>query len=345
MKYKTHNGDLLYMKKIIILLSILIMLPINVNAGAVAKGAGVGIGVNLTVKMVNKNKDKIAAYSVGLITSYAIAKEVSRELAEDIIEIENGGLKYINNPILNELIYRARTNLDRYNVPLMTLIELDWIDGEGKRNLKSDNKIFNDAVIHLTKWADEFIDWESYEKDDKCKDPNSSDALLKEQIYKKIKIEPFMVNTYGTASKTAHKKEVKGDELEHDHIPSDKAVLLFMERKKNVVEFTKKEKETIKRNAITVTIPENLHKDGRTWGGRNKLLKRLDSQDLFIAFWQDYAEHFMNLGSSENRKYKKDGFFGKIDKKIGKEKAREKLKKAMVKHFNLNMELCLYESI
>lgn len=54
---------------------------------------------------------------------------------------------------------------------------------------------------------------------------------------------------------------------------------------------------------------------------------------------------FMNLEFSKNRVYKKDGLFGKRDKKIGREEAREKLIKSMIKHFKLNMELCLYESI
>ena len=328
------------MKKMLLVLSIFMVLPQITNAGVATKTVAVG----LTGKVIYKNKDKIARYAIGLVTSYAMAKEIANQLSDDIIEIENGGLKYVNHPIQEELIYRARTNLDKYNIPLMILIELDWIDRDKKRDIKSDNKLFNDAVIYLTRRADEKLDWNSEDQGEKCKDPNSSDGLLIKKDYKKTEVKPFMVREYGEAISTAQKDNVIGDELEHDHIPSEKAIFLFMERKKNRV-FTLQEKKYMKKNAITITIPENLHKVGRTYKGKNRLLKVLDSQDLFVAFFQDYAEHFMNLEFSKNRIYKKDGLFGKRDKKIGKDKAREKLIKSMIKHLKLNMELCLYESI
>ena len=323
-----------------VLLLILITLPISTYAGIVKKTAIVGV----TGKVIYKNKDDIARYAVRLVTSYKMAQNIAKKLADDIIEVENKGLKYTNYVVKEELIYRARTNIDKYNIPLMTLIELDWIDKEGKRNIKKDNKLFKDAVIYLTKRVDEKVNWNSEDQDNKCKDPNSSDALLKSKKYKKTSVNPFMVSEYGVAISTANEDSVVGDQLEHDHIPSEKAILLFMERKKNRV-FTSKEKQKIKKNAITVTIPEKLHKSGRTYRGKNNLLKDLDSQDLFVAFFQDYAVHFMNLEFSKNRVYKKDSIFGKRDKEIKKEEAREKLIKSMIKHFKLNMELCLYESI
>lgn len=334
------------MKKILILLSILVLLPQVSNAGVKRTVTVVGGGIIL--KHYGKRMVTGAiSLSAGYATHYVMTKLEAKNLSKEYASIYKKEVKSDfskRDEIAEILLNEARTNTGKYNVPLMILDELDWIDSKNKRNIRSDNKIYKEAFDYLLTLAYEDVTMDANEYDNKCKDPNSSDALLLKKSTKKINnLEPFMVDRYQRLSLSEKRK----DKLEHDHIPSDAAVKLYLERKKGLQSGALQEYyRNIRNNAIAIEIPELLHASGRTFKGKNTYQKiELDSRNLLVAFIKDYTKHFLNLQFKKNRTYQKDGAFGMYEKKMKLNKSRSRLIKAMKKHFKLNMELCLYEKI
>ncbi|MGD1524254.1 hypothetical protein [Vibrio harveyi] len=102
-----------------------------------------------------------------------------------------------------------------------------------------------------------------------------------------------------TGSYAALKRfERGGDDLEHDHIPSQKAVKVFLEKKLgSTFSRTSAQYKNITNNASTIEIHKTLHAQGRTWRGRNtKLQITLDSKNLRKATLKDFSYHYMNSG-------------------------------------------------
>lgn len=225
----------------------------------------------------------------------------------------------------------------------MTLDAKGWIDFKNKRNIKNDNKVYKDAFEYMTELAYKSIDMTQEEYSDICSNPNSSDALLIERNYSKLnRVEPFMVSAFQQFDESAP----TGDLIDHDHIPSKASVKLYLKRKKGNVEFSEKELIAIENNAYTIAVPHNLHKKGRTWFYKNnRKLIETDSKNLKVAFFKDYAKHFLNLQFKENRIYKKEGIFGLTERNLKMNKARKRMIKGMQKHFKLNMGVCLFENI
>jgi hypothetical protein len=340
MKHKTHNGDLLYMKKIIILLSILMCSQIT-NAGMVKKAVVGGV--------IYENRLLIGGLVAGYVTNYREANELASEITKRILDEYNNGIKYIHHGIRNELIYRAETNLYKFNVPLMILEKLDWIDKNVKRDIKENNERFKEATTYLTERAGEVVDWSEEKNDKRCSGSNSSDSLLTmvrytSINYPKVNVSPFTVSTYKHLTSSSY-PDYREDELEHDHIPSAQAVVAYLQNKKGRI-LTEKEKKRVATNAIAITIPKQLHEAGRTHSGNNtESLKELDGKDTFVAFFKDYALHFLNLQFRKNRTYHKKGIFGDRETTMKLKKARKKLIRGMVKHFKLNNDLCLFQKI
>ena len=302
----------------------------NVYANKLIKATGVGVSGYI----IYKNKDIISDYIFKKISSNKEAKKVAKKIAKKIIDEENNGLKYINYKIKEDLIKKAQINLDRYNLPLIVLEELNWINKQEKKVIKQDNKIFNDAVIYLTKRVDEKVKWEKF-KD--CSSSESSDAIFEENEYKEKEPKIFFVDVYANLEN----KKINEFKLENDHIPEYETVIEYIKNKKGR-NLEKHETELIKKNLPAITIPEKLHKEGRTYGDKNSKLKYLDSKDLFVSFFQDYTVHFLNLEFKENRTYKTNGIFGKKEKTIKLSKAREELIESMSVHFIENDKLCLF---
>jgi hypothetical protein len=329
------------MKKLLIILSIFMFLPQITNAGMVKKAVVGGI--------IYENRLIIGGLVAGHVTNYREANELASEMTLKILEEYNNGIKYIHHGIRNELIYRAETNLYKFNVPLMILEKLDWIDKNVKRDIKENNKRFKEATTYLTERAGEVVDWSEEENNKRCSGSNSSDSLLTmvrytSINYPKINVSPFTVSTYKHLTSSSY-PDYREDELEHDHIPSDKAVIEYIQKKKGR-NLTKKEKARVNQNAIAITIPKPLHVAGRTHSGNNTWeLQELDGKDTFVAFFKDYALHFLNLQFKKNRTYHKKGIFGDRETTMKLKKARKNLIRGMVKHFKLNNDLCLFQKI
>ena len=97
-------------------------------------------------------------------------------------------------------------------------------------------------------------------------------------------------------------------ELNADHIPSGGALKAAAEQKlkdMGVWENLKpKQIESILNkvynNAPTITIPEDVHKEGRTWGSKNKPLIEPDSKGLKKAFEKDAKEIQKSMDSKDH---------------------------------------------
>jgi len=92
-----------------------------------------------------------------------------------------------------------------------------------------------------------------------------------------------------------NKAPKKLGELNADHIPSGgalkEAALKKLKGMGVLDDLSSKQIESILNkvynNAPTITIPEDVHKEGRTWGNKNKPLIAADSKDLKGAFEKD----------------------------------------------------------
>lgn len=84
------------------------------------------------------------------------------------------------------------------------------------------------------------------------------------------------------------------DKLEHDHIPSIGAVLSYLHKRDGVL--YNRNLATgliINNNATTLEVKQDLHRNGRTFGGKNTDKKiEDDSLNLKIATIKDLAYHF-----------------------------------------------------
>lgn len=79
---------------------------------------------------------------------------------------------------------------------------------------------------------------------------------------------------------------------ELDHIPAYRTILYHIE--KYAPAMTKKEEGYLRDNASVILIPKTLHKDGRTYKGRNKALAPFESGNLKKATYMDMAYHLYN---------------------------------------------------
>lgn len=97
------------------------------------------------------------------------------------------------------------------------------------------------------------------------------------------------------------------DYMEHDHIPSIKAILIYLEKRDSLMYGKLLRDEGIGRNVMNNTtaieVTKSLHAQGRTWFHKQgkkvedkatksfKKLYELDSEDLFLATILDFAEY------------------------------------------------------
>lgn len=96
------------------------------------------------------------------------------------------------------------------------------------------------------------------------------------------------------------KNEIVGDEMEHDHIPSSKAVSKYVSRtlgEEIAPNPRSASGKNIHKNATAIEITKILHSKGRTYRGKNTASQiELDSQDLKIATLKDMSYHLVNSG-------------------------------------------------
>lgn len=90
-------------------------------------------------------------------------------------------------------------------------------------------------------------------------------------------------------------REVVGDALEHDHIPSSAALKKAKERELGR-KLTPAEARAIHDRGATIEVPKEVHAKGDTWRGKNTSEQiEADSRDLSGAAERDYATQRQNL--------------------------------------------------
>ncbi len=121
---------------------------------------------------------------------------------------------------------------------------------------------------------------------------NAAKSAPKQAVSKSAKcaVAEFEVGTY----KELKDKEVVGDEMEHDHIPSFAATKAATEEKLKR-KLTKAEALNLKNNTLTVELKRPRHKRGRTFGGKNKKAQiEADAKNLGAAAKRDIDTHLDN---------------------------------------------------
>lgn len=89
--------------------------------------------------------------------------------------------------------------------------------------------------------------------------------------------------------------------FEKDHIPSKKAVALYLAKRDNLgVLYAKPYSKNIENNAISVVMQKSIHKRGRTNGRKNEAISKIDSTNLKQAIFNDFEDYYL-LASSDNR--------------------------------------------
>lgn len=154
-------------------------------------------------------------------------------------------------------------------------------------------------------------------------------CINKLQIYDENAYIPF--NYYTNPVKEwqfgAHKELVSGqkrnDHLEHDHIPSIAAVLLYLQRRDGGKLLKRDDRsygQIVHDNATALEVTDVNHRAGRTYFNKNTVSQiNNDSMDLLQATIDDLSYHFKN------------------SKKISAE-----MKQAFVDIYARNAYLCLY---
>lgn len=104
-------------------------------------------------------------------------------------------------------------------------------------------------------------------------------------------VKPLDVGPYSDLKR----REVTGDKLEHDHIPSS-AALKRAEEKRLGRKLTKAEKDAIHNRGTAIEVPAQVHAKGDTWRGKNTPAQiESDASNLSAAAKRDYATSRKNL--------------------------------------------------
>jgi hypothetical protein len=101
--------------------------------------------------------------------------------------------------------------------------------------------------------------------------------------------------------KKPHDLPQKFYDFEKDHIPSKKAVALYLAKRDNFgVLYGKPKSDYIIKNAISVVMRTSIHKRGRTNGKDNIDISKEDAKNLKQAIFDDFEEYYL-LASIDNQ--------------------------------------------
>jgi hypothetical protein len=266
------------MKIIIVLLLIIsLLLPQRIEAGiadAAIKGAGIYLIFQSVGYAVRKGSPIAINFAVKKLKKYIIKNPHK-------IPIINGiASAYIieNSDISNKLSDIA--------------VDLELLSRSEAQEMIEKSAEYSKALDIVSTKLDQ------HDPDDYC-------AYSVTNMYNKD-LTDFMTNAsmpvaLGDTGSFKHlrKKAVVGDELEHDHIPSSKAVKTYVARhaKKRL---SKREDDLVHDNASALEISKRKHIDGRTYGGKNNskigdLVRfQWDSKNMKKATYRDFSYHLMN---------------------------------------------------
>jgi hypothetical protein len=171
------------------------------------------------------------------------------------------------------------------------LEDLNLIDSQKKRKTKEDSEEFKKARVIVSNSIKDI----NVKKE--CKGGVHYSALINNNLTNFMSDNNKPVQLFDVGSFSMLLKNAKtGDRMEHDHIPSNKAVKTFLENnlKIKIIPDSIEEKAYYK-NSTTLEVSEEMHADGRTYRGRNTKAKyELDGLNLKEATIKDLSYHLVS---------------------------------------------------
>jgi hypothetical protein len=102
-------------------------------------------------------------------------------------------------------------------------------------------------------------------------------------------VAPFDVNSY----KLLTKYSAEDDYMQNDHIPAKATLKRFLEQRLGMM-LTNAQYLNAQNNSVAMTVPDAMHKFGRTYKGKNSSTVQIaDSQALQMAVIKDLANHWL----------------------------------------------------
>ena len=230
-----------------------------------------------------KKDDVIEAIQQSLI--YYMAKysgESTGKLATSILE----SLNIMNNQVMMQTTFETQ---QRNDAKALIKLKIDEVERTRKRSncqrgspereyITSKNSLTTNGSSTLTEW-----DVGHYGVQVNINNKNNR-----------------LVKKYNNSKSPNDPSKEKYD-FEKDHIPSKKAVALYLARRDRLgVLYDDPEATNIEKNAIAVVMKTSIHKRGRTNGTDNKIFSIGDSRNLKQAMFDDFEEYYL-IASKDNR--------------------------------------------
>ena len=230
-----------------------------------------------------KKDDVIEAIQQSLI--YYMAKysgESTGKLATSILE----SLNIMNNQVMMQTTFETQ---QRNDAKALIKLKIDEVERTRKRSncqrgspereyITSKNSLTTNGSSTLTEW-----DVGHYGVQVNINNKNNR-----------------LVKKYNN-SKSPNDPSKENYDFEKDHIPSKKAVALYLARRDRLgVLYDDPEATNIEKNAIAVVMKTSIHKRGRTNGTDNKIFSIEDSRNLKQAMFDDFEEYYL-IASKDNR--------------------------------------------
>lgn len=115
--------------------------------------------------------------------------------------------------------------------------------------------------------------------------------------YTKGGLAEFDVNSY----KLLTDFSAVGDKMENDHILAKATLRDFFARRLNLNDIPKETYKNIINNGTAITVTEDMHKAGRTWGNKNSdIVRNKDIKNLKWTTMADLTNHFVYIARQGN---------------------------------------------
>lgn len=118
---------------------------------------------------------------------------------------------------------------------------------------------------------------------------SSADILLTQWDVGAYEKQKKITENYNKTRKTTGKALY---DFHKDHIPSKKAIEVFLKKRDGLV-IRKDVRDTIYNNATSVVLTDSIHRVGRTYGGKNKNLIAMDALNLEVAMTKDFVVYYV----------------------------------------------------
>lgn len=222
---------------------------------AVLNGVGKREAINLSIKLAKSSAGR--RWIIDELSPYIIAERNS-VMAQNAADIIIGAS--INDASFQRTINKEMVNFDAHVVTLTMIANM--LDKEKDYHCLNDQDIYKkdfDHNLYLSSYHSPIEEWDfgSYYQ-------MKSNALLK-------------------------------DKLDHDHIPSIGAVLVYLKNRDNVGSMDRyvAPGSYVNKNATAIEVKHDFHRKGRTYKSKNKVLIQLDALNLRLATIKDFAFYYI----------------------------------------------------